>query len=541
MWNVDITDRLPATINGVNRNLVVKFNNSWVHVSDNGHDHDYLMVYRAMVHHPFANPAPTLPGQDGTPWAFGWAPPVGNAVHEGQVPAVRTGRYFDGVGIAHVRITDNQNDPANAINVLHDVILDDTDGFEDPRIFHANGQYYLHSHRYQPATVWAAPAPEVDVFRTRGDRQEPIVPDEGGNRSLFVKINELNVDIANNAYTLGQGYFYGLNRSTNFEKNYGFFEDGGGIGAVYGLSQGGSPLTVFSSYAICRGGIYCIAHEPNPGDWVLRTQTYINEMMLRNFSVVMFSSSGPMIGNNANNSLAGVGHVKIFHRRILAYAELLSQMVAHIALETLGRNFANATAAYDAYRADDQFAQAVRGGLQNHPEMCDRLIAGFVGVDVGAVTADDRNRITLCFDRQFLRSSLVNLVVSAYGVQPGHIMPWAGNLLPNPYNGGDVIFHPQCFYLSFFYEIAQNDKRLVRMSDAFLIYDNNNPRFLQFAENLAVCGNGLIMGFGEDDNRVKLFSLSQDEYNNAMIHTAQNFAPQNYRFNVVDVAQTVLH
>ena len=79
------------------------------------------------------------------------------------------------------------------------------------------------------------------------------------------------------------------------------------------------------------------------------------------------------------------------------------------------------------------------------------------------------------------------------------------------------------------------------MSDAFLIYDNNNPRFLQFAENLAVCGNGLIMGFGEDDNRVKLFSLSQDEYNNAMIHTAQNFAPPNYRFNVVDVAQTVLH
>ncbi|AXO15684.1 hypothetical protein [Thalassospira indica] len=553
MWNIDLTNLLTATITNVNRANVIKFNNSWVHAGTNNNVHDFVMVYRAMVYHPFANPAPVLPGQAGTPWAAGWRGATGNATVEATVPNVRTNRYFDGVGVAHIQIDTTQNVPQNAIAVVNDTILEDTDGFEDPRIFSAYGQYYLHSHRYQPDPTRAAPAPADPVYDDQGN----VVQAVAGN-TLCVKVNELTIDLVNHQHALGPGRFYGLNVSTQMEKNYGFFEKNNYLCAVYGLTQRGNPLTVFQTQqngnsgnalfaTAVNGDLRCNSTQPNSGGMVLDVENYINDMHPGAMPLVMFSSSGPLIPNPANNNTRiGVGHVKILHPILYKYASFLADLILHIASPgqaNIPNPPANRSAAITAYRNNNGFADSVDQYFAAHLGCGDNLFAQSYN---NPATQADRTAVLNALQRRLLRSSLADVVLTAWNDANGIVMPWGNNrfawatgILANP-AGNALILHPMAFYFSFFYELDMNNDSLVRLSNAWLVHDQANPAYLQFAENVAPLGGDLIMGFGENDNRVKFWRLSGNEYNQKMIHVPQNFNRADFQFLRQGIQQTVL-
>ncbi|NIZ01252.1 hypothetical protein [Thalassospira lucentensis] len=553
MWNIDLTNLLTATIANVNRANVIKFNNSWVHAGTNNNVHDFVMVYRAMVYHPFANPAPVLPGQNGTPWAAGWLGAIGNANVEATVPIGRTDRYFDGVGVAHIQIDTTQNVPQNAINVVNDTILENTDGFEDPRIFRAYGQYYLHSHRYQPDPTRAAPAPADPVYDVQGNVVQPAA-----GHVLCVKVNELTIDLVNHQHALGPGRFYGLNVSTQMEKNYGFFEKNGYLCAVYGLTQQGNPLTVFQTQQNANTGnalfatavnddLRCNSAHPNPGSMVLDVENYINDMLPGAAPLVMFSSSGPLIPNPANNNTRiGVGHVKIIHPVLYSYTWFLADLIVLIASPgqaNIPNRPMDGPAAIAAYRNNNGFADLVDQYFAVNSTCGDTLFAQRFGRV--AIPADNQ-AVLNALQRRLLRSSLADVVLTARNNANGIVMPWGNNrfawatgILANP-AGNDLILHPMAFYFSFFYELDMNNDSMVRLSNAWLVHDQANPAYLQFAENVAPLGGDLIMGFGENDNRVKFWRLSGNEYNQKMIHIPQNFNPANFQFLRQGIQQTVL-
>ena len=52
--------------------------------------------------------------------------------------------------------------------------------------------------------------------------------------------------------------------------------------------------------------------------------------------------------------------------------------------------------------------------------------------------------------------------------------------------------------------------------------------------------DGFVLGFGEDDNRVKFFHLPYDEYDKALVHNAVGFNPINYDFIAIDVPEEIL-
>ncbi len=574
MLNIDFTAQLPATLPGVNRNQVVKFNNSWVRVGQNGNNVQFLVAYRAMVHKVqdqqgawvFANPAPQFPGQAGTPWGSGWGYPVGQAILEGQVPDGRGGRYFDGVGIARIQIDiNNLGNPAQAFQVIGDEIIPNTDGYEDPRIFEANGRYFIHSHRYQPDSFRGAPGPQHRIYKGYAPARIPWVPGDINTqqKSLFVKITE--VEFRNNRFWLGPEFYYGSNVSSNFEKNYGFFLDGDTLCAVYGVTPNNRPFTMLRAIRGLGGqavhdfprGNRFIAEEFQPNtdpqtgnarDCFLRLQQYYASFFPGPAPTV-FSSSGPLIWDAGFQRWQGVGHVKVMHANYLAYI----RQIATCALAAgQAANFQNGpqdmNGAYQALMNNNNYVTAVGQYLVQNPNTAQQYVANYLNgvtggnLQPGQVADADRNTFINAIRSNFVRGSLSRRIIEAYSLQQGNVSPWQGNLLPNPRQQNDnrVIFHPSCFYYSFFYEIEANTYRLNRFSHSFLVYDQNNPAFLQFASNLARAGGNYLMSFGQDDNRTKVFQLTAQQYDNAMVHDATNFAPANYEFRNVAVNETVL-
>ncbi len=571
MLNIDFTDRLLATLPGVNRNQVVKFNNSWVQIGQNGNNTEFLVVYRAMVHKvqdqgawAFAVPPPQFAGQPGTPWGSGWGAPTGAATLEAQVPDGRGGRYFDGVGVAQVTLdATNLGNPAAAFNVVHDQILLNTDGFEDPRIFEANGRYFIHSHRYQPDSLRGAPGPQHRVYRGYAPERLPWTPGDitTPQRSLFVKVTELVIR-EGRAWT-GPEFFYGSNVSGHFEKNYGFFLDGDTLCAVYGVAPNNRPFTMLRAIRGLGGqavhdfprGNRFIAEEFQPNtdpatdnarDCFLRLQRYY-ENYVPGPECVVFSSSGPMIWNDDLNRWQGVGHVKVRHDRLFPYIRCLSQAACTIGQAIHYPNApATATLAYQALINDDDYVEAIGAQLLAHPDDARPQTAAYLNAVTGGnmapadVSERDRNIFIWAIRGDFLRGSLASRVAQAYAMN--NVMPWQGAELENPRAGGDnrVILHPQCFYFSFFFEIEAESYRLNRFSNAFLVYDQNNVAFLQFASNLARAADNYLMSFGENDNRAKLFQLTSAEYNGRLQHDATNFNPADYVFSRLNLAETVL-
>jgi hypothetical protein len=122
-----------------------------------------------------------------------------------------------------------------------------------------------------------------------------------------------------------------------------------------------------------------------------------------------------------------------------------------------------------------------------------------------------------------------------------NVVHWANNPTPNPrVNDNRIIFHPSYFYLSFLYSLNRNDLRLDHFSDAFLVFDPNSPKMLQFASNLAPLATGELIGFGEDDNRTKVVHLSGPDFHGLYTHDATNFNPSNYQFNFIASNDIVL-
>ncbi len=561
VFNIDFTNRLPATLPGVPRNQVVKFNNSWVHIGQGPtvNIFEYLVVYRAMVHKvggppAFAAPPPTLPGQLGTPWAANWGLPTGNADLEGQVPDGRGGRYFDGIGVAYIQIDITNGNPGAAINVVVDQIMLNSDGYEDPRIFEANGRYFIHSHRYQPDSFRGVSGPDHRVYTGYAPYRTPFEPDniDRENRALFVKITEL--ELRGNMPFLGQEFYFGSNVSTEQEKNYGFFMDGDTLCAVYGVAPNDRPFTILRAV---RGlGGQAVNQFPRSGRFLVEefqpntltdTDSFlqIQEMyksLIPGEPVTVFSSSGPLIWNVGLNRWQGVGHVKVKHVLIWNYMEQLSSAAHEVANTTdfAATVTANANAACTALMTDDAFVAAVRAYLVNNLDFVYPYVNNYLGM---APTPEDRDKFISALNRGLIRSSLFRRVAEAYTLPQGHVSPWQNNLLANPRLPTDtrVIFHPSCFYFSFFFELDANNYQLNRFSNAFLVYDPANPHFLQFAANLAPLGPGFVMGFGEDDNRTKFLYLDATEYNDGMAHTAgPTFHPVNFEFVLNNQAEGII-
>ncbi|TQV78222.1 hypothetical protein FKG94_14230 [Exilibacterium tricleocarpae] len=563
MLNFDFTARLLATLPGVPRNQVVKFNNSWLQIGLAGTIARYLVVYRAMVHKvggpvwAFANPPPTHPGQAGTPWGSGWGFPDGQATLEGQVPDGRGGRYFDGIGVAEVTLDiANLGNLAVAFNVVNDYILPDSDGYEDPRIFSADGRFFIHSHRYQPDSFRNVPGPHHRIYGGYTPARLPFTPGDitTPNRALFVKITEL--EFRNNLPHLGAEFYYGSNVSDRIEKNYGFFMDGDTLCAVYGVAPNSRPFTVLRAvrglggqavHQFPRGRRFLVEEfQPNTDpatnnqrDCFVRILQYYSDHIPGPINTV-FSSSGPLIWNGGLNRWQGVGHVKILYQRIFDFNFQLADAALDVAQQPAfaGPVPADRNAAYDALINDDAFVDAVNNYLTGNPNDVRPQVAAYLGIPLGNVTMADRDKFIAALRHQLVRGSLCRLVVRA--MQIPHTNPWAGNLLPNPAPGGQAIFHPTCFYLSFFFELEAGTYQLHRFSNAFLVYDAANPHFLQFASNLTPVGADYLMSFGEDDNRTKAFQLTAVDYQGLVYHDAINFNPANYMFRRIDVPEQVL-
>jgi len=159
-----------------------------------------------------------------------------------------------------------------------------------------------------------------------------------------------------------------------------------------------------------------------------------------------------------------------------------------------------------------------------------------------SITDEDRQRFSRALQVNFLNSNLVDFVRLCYGLPPGHVVHWSNNPTPNP-RGTDnrIIFHPNCFYLTFLYCLKADDFRLDHVSNAFLVRDPNSPKMLQFASNLAPLASGVLIGFGEDDNRAKMLHLGGQEFYGLYAHdAAANFDLRNYQFGTLPSNEIVL-
>lgn len=568
MTVLDFTDKLEATLTGVPRKHVVKFNNCWLHL-DTGpetqlRDQKFLVVYRAMVHKvkgpngwQFAEPAATLPGQAGTPWGGAWRGPVGPAVTEGEVPPERGERYFDGIGVAKVQL--KYRNWIWSVKVLSDQIIENSDGYEDPRIFRVAGQIYVHSHRYQPDRMRKAPTPRHLVFDGFPPQRKPYIPGETDTpeRSLFVKINALK-ETGPGQYELGQESFYGTNITQRIEKNFGFFEENGYLNAVYGPTPHGRPFTVFLAIkptVLNQPGVpgsdntipvaevrpnIDKSYSDNADSFYCLRDVYDNYVPGR--GNILISSGSPLI-KNAQGKWQGVGHVKIRRERIYSFLCSLFTSLTEIIAELTATPVKKVTGAKVVeFVNEPQYKAKMLSYIQQHPNagyaQLSRFLFNKMGLSRNEVPDVVRHELV-----NYQRALIHNFIKTplAYFVDlemsKPHTLRWENRITSDRSRGVDNrnTYHPHCSYLSFFYEIDnfEGGHRLLRFSDAFIVDDETNYHSLQFATGLSRSKDYYIMSYGDGDNRAKLFVLSQDRFELMMRHKAEEFLPRNFKFECV--------
>ncbi len=301
MFTYDFTDKLPATVPGVDRKHVIKFNNSWLLIGKIDSVYTYLVVYRALVskkqgagYDEFADPAPTHPGHPGTPFGDGW----------------RWSRYFDGVGVAKIQIDYSKiGSSFDPIQVADDQIIEKLHGHEDPRIFECEGKTYLHTHKY---------------FKASSPRSHIIPYSEtpaSENEELCVVVTELEIE--KEKYQPGKMCFYAVKVTRFEEKNYGFFTDQGCLNAVYGLasfSDGFAILksdpgllektAVFDDISAQLVRPYGNQKVAAPLNSFVSIEKHLKTCSTGYGLGALFSSSGPLL-NKGKNHWLGVGHVKV--------------------------------------------------------------------------------------------------------------------------------------------------------------------------------------------------------------------------------------
>lgn len=310
MFLFDFTDKLPATLPSVDRKHVIKFNNSWLLTGEAGTVYTYLVAYRALVFkyqagatsYEYANPAPVLPGQPGTPFAEGWRVP----------------REFDGVGIAEIQIDlPRIGTSADPIRVVNDQIIFSSKNHEDPRLFQSGGNIYLHTHRIFPGGMGIRPVRNHDK-----PRKKPFfdfIP--GGDDELCVILTEL--EKKGDEYQLGKTSFYAVDPTGYEEKNYGFFTDQGCLNAVYGLGYFSDGFALLQSapgliekaeaYTDIPAKLtrpYGDLNADKPLNSFVQVEKYLTSCSKNKKMHAAFSSSGPLLACGEGLWL-GVGHVKV--------------------------------------------------------------------------------------------------------------------------------------------------------------------------------------------------------------------------------------
>ncbi|GEM_PF-2859254 len=578
----DFSDLLTATITNVPRELIVKFNNSWLYYPKEGKEQGkdiYLVACRAIVYryyllgmpNGFAPNLPTVPGIAGTPWAHGWGCPYGKATEEATVPEDRHGRYFDGIGIAKVEIGKSSLKKGDlSVRVLSDQIIENTDGYEDPRIFWHKGKVMIHAHRFHPDITRATRSPKdyplvdpvnaqaaeggedeipglgrIDITKQTEEqrvmdailkRQELIHQEEIG-RNPGNPLNDLCVKVAElvsgpTGYRLENEFFYGLNATQTFEKNYGFFEQKGLLNAIYGVA----PYNKSTTFLREIGRKPCHVHVEKkemicPGaDCFVKLQTFLRHGML-NQTEVLFSTGSPLIPTKEDTWL-GIGHVKFEHNFVIsvmkaAYECFLNNVGWKQARSVTGEKLIQWCVSHfdvvcqylEEAILKEYFANVSKKTLSSQKETVFRKILSFLKTGLAKIGADlicHRRPLRICGSRHKQFACVDSKIA--------------------------IFLHPHCFYFNYLYEVrnTENGYRVERFSDAFLLTEPGDPCYLQFATGLATTPDGYLISYGENDHRACVAGMTAGKVRELLIHSTTNFRPESYDFHIEEVQKSVL-
>ncbi len=566
MQNIDFTKYLTATIGDAPRDCVIKFNNCWLAIEGGGdvgsNGKQFLVVYRAMVNKiqdvssgkwTFASPAPTLPGDLGTPWHSGWGGPDGPASEEGRISSERGGRYFDGIGVAEVELVLKSG--KWSIKVHRDQIIKNSDGYEDPRIFRFAGKIYVHSHRFQPDSLRNVKAPQHTVYDGFPPHREEHRPCDitSDTPSLFVKLNELSKG-GDECWALGRGHFYGTNVTQCLEKNFAFFEDAGHLSAVYGVAPYGRPFTILRSenridpFELnedpCEQNIFVEEFQPNTGsDGSYRTDSFfkLSSFYKRYFpitSALDFSSCSPLL-KTVNGKWLGVGHVKASREFIYQYILSLVADMKKIYCGIYGKRLDQLDGAeFHAFVQSTDYCDRVDEYLQSHPSTGLQGFRSFLQnsfhiseENLDAAACEKLHVYQFALVNNFFTTSLSNFVVSEMA-KPNK------TLLRCDLEGREAKnrYHKSASCLNFFYEIDES-YQLCRFSDAFIVEDKSDYHSLQFAVGLSRCENNYLMSYGDGDNCSKLLVIPDVPFNDMMRHKAKSFTSLDFEFKCIPAVQ----
>lgn len=546
MQIIDFTDKLTATLPDVPLGNLIRFNNSWLFLRKEGKGAVYLVAYRAMAYkdlikknpdgtQEFAFPEPPeFPGMQGTPWGAGWAAPIGNAEKEACVPEGRGGCYFDGVGLAEIHMERDEDNPSGlSFKVLDNYILEDTDGYEDPRLFYGDksaNEILLHAHRIHPQ-------PERDVLNFPGPIVSPDIANaiQQGKRCMCVKLVQLHKH--RRKYRTGREFFFGLNISQSIEKNFGFFVNEGRMFAVYGVAPYGRPMTLLMGGEIMFSGDRKSASVPvtpyfpstTTREWKRdcfpELQAYYNRNAGRDYAV-RFSSSGPLLKHKER--WLGVGHIMVSYRTfynlfkgvITGYEKLISQGLIP---ETARHK------KYEALLQDRKTLELILNYLASE-------MSKYSNLD-GYAISDSERIVFQSVSVDFLQSPILRLIALLQDkFTEKFTIPAMGRPLDKSnFEKEGVILHPNAFYFSFLYEIEgiKNKFEMARFSDAFICTNPEQPTMLQFATNLARCEGGYLLGVGENDHRASVIHMTEDEVETLLHHTPKTFCVADYKFDIL--------
>ncbi|MEP3244900.1 MAG: hypothetical protein ABJN40_12130 [Sneathiella sp.] len=542
MQKIDFTDLLTATVPGIPRANLIKFNNSWLHLETNADASVYLVAYRALAYRDeknskgdwaFATP-PIYQGMQGTSWAAGWCRPKGNANKEAQVPEGRYMCYFDGVGIAKIEVQKKTDDPSDfTVVVLDDYILENTDGYEDPRLFRSEQEpdkIYLHAHRRHPD-----PVRKAGDFPIANSSKEILAESVKDGPKIFVKVIELKK--SENKYSKGNEFFYGLNHSQIVEKNYGFFIEEGGLNAVYSVASYGLPLTLFrhmlsdgpkemSSLLVDRYQPHLLQYTNSSiREGIPELQAYF-EINTPSYETVMFSTGGPLIKSNDDKHWIGAGHVKIHYPTFFNIIGLIWKSYKKFTKAKFFEGEKIYTDIVDFFASDAVVKKTLN------------IVASDLNQKKTQIKEDDMKAFFMTIPVGFLKHPIFKFLVSFYSDHDDQMLriEFCKNAQQEEFaSGSKLILHPDTLYLTFLYEINDSDGywALNRFSDAFVYTDPAKPCMLQFATNLAKYADGYLMGIGENDFRSSAIFMTENEVEELLRHKPKDFLVTDYDFKIL--------
>ncbi len=563
----DFSDLLTATLPGIPRARVVKFNNSWLYIPEESTEKDkdiYLVAYRAMVYRyyllgtedGFAPNLPSVPGVSGTPWAHGWGSPFGNAIEEATVPEDRHGRYFDGIGIAKIEVgTSLPKKGGLSVKVLSDQIIENSDGYEDPRIFWYKKKVMIHAHRFHPDITRGAGRPseypgkrksitrdetpglegvklpkpsEAEQMRAKHALIKRFINQE---KTGFMRLDELRIKVAelksdSSGFSLENEVFYGLNASQKFEKNFGFFEHKGLLNAIYDVAPYNKAAAFMEECERYPGHIKVkMTESADPGaDCFLKLQNYLEHLVLEQ-SDFQFSTGSPLIPTSENHWL-GIGHVKFDHKPLMtimraAYECMLDRIkwrqIRTVTAESLLKWCTSNQDIVFNYMADTILTNYLAGRPDRAAGR--QKIFSFFKTGLARISAE-----LICHHRS------VRICKAEHGQ-------------PVPIDSKRAIFlHPDSFYFNFLYEVSStpNGYRIKRFSDAFVLTDPDDPCFLQFATGLATTPDGYLISYGENDHRACMTEMYAERVEALLKHGTRDFRPKSYDFHIEEIQKSVL-